>query len=55
MKKFEFNEDYMMKQSEECLEKSKKFENNGEVDLAIFYKNASEGYKIKVDKIKKNV
>ena len=52
MKKFKFSENYLMKQSKECLEKSKEFENNGEIDLAIFYKNASEGYKIKAMKRK---
>ena len=52
MKKFKFSKDYLMKQSKKCLEKSKKFENNREIDLAIFYKNASEGYKIKTEKMK---
>ena len=43
--------DYLVNQSKKCLEKSKEYLNNKNVDLAIFYNNASEGYKIKDGKL----
>lgn len=52
MKKINFNNEYLMKQSKKCLEKSKKYLNHKDVDLAIFYNNASIGYKIKAEKSK---
>lgn len=52
MKKFKFSNEYLMKQSKKCLEKSKKYLNNKDINLAIFYNNASVGYKIKAEKSK---
>ena len=54
MKKFKFSNDYLIKQSEKCLEKSKKYLNNDnkDINLAMFYNNASIGYKIKAEKSK---
>ena len=54
MKKFKFSNNYLMQQSKKCLEKSKKYLNNDtkDINLAMFYNNASEGYKIKAEKSK---
>ena len=54
MKKFKFSNEYLMKQSKKCLEKSKKYLNNDnkDINLAIFYNNASIGYKMKAEKSK---
>lgn len=50
MKKFKLSSNYLIKQSKKCLEKSEKYLQNKDIDLAIFYKRASEGYKIKAEK-----
>ena len=47
MEKFKFSNEYLMKQSKKCLEKSKNYINNRDVNMAMFYNKASEGYKIK--------
>lgn len=52
MKKINLNNDYLIEQSKKCLEKSKKCLNDKDIDLAIFYNNASIGYMIKVENLK---
>ena len=52
--KFKFSKNYLLEQSKKCIEKSKKYMNNNikDVNLAMFYNNASIGYKIKAEKSK---
>ena len=38
---------YCINQSKKCFEKSRTYLNNKDVDMAMFYNKASEGYKIK--------
>lgn len=41
-----------MKRAEECLERARAYLDKGEVDLAIFYRNAANGYKQKALEVK---
>ena len=42
----------LIKLAEECEIKSKKYLKKHDVNMAMFYNNASKGYKIKADKVK---
>ena len=39
--------EYLMNSSDECCRKAVEFYKNGDVLMATFFKNASEGFKIK--------
>ena len=39
--------EYLMNSSDECCRKAIEFYKNGDVPMSIFFKNASEGFKIK--------